>query len=107
MWQQACAEPNKLPDRAMFLAQQMSGAAGTMAPGAHHPGMPMSEPIPGAKPLPVPPELAALRASGGMGQQVCFSTALKSSLSVRETCAFCTIYSHLCRNSVYRNSSCI
>ncbi|GAA6226540.1 brain-specific angiogenesis inhibitor 1-associated protein 2 isoform X1 [Lates japonicus] len=69
VWQQACAEPNKLPDRAMFLAQQMSGAAGTMAPGAHHPGMPMSEPIPGAKPLPVPPELAALRASGGMGQQ--------------------------------------
>ncbi|XP_070846321.1 BAR/IMD domain-containing adapter protein 2 isoform X2 [Chaetodon trifascialis] len=69
VWQQACAEPNKLPDRAMFLAQQMSGAAGIMAPGAHHPGMPISEPIPGAKPLPVPPELAALRASGGMGQQ--------------------------------------
>lgn len=76
MWQQACAEPNKLPDRAMFLAQQMSGAAGVMAPGAHHPGMSISEPIPGAKPLPVPPELAALRASGGMGQQVCSSTAL-------------------------------
>ncbi|KAM3592438.1 uncharacterized protein V6R79_018897 [Siganus canaliculatus] len=69
MWQQACAEPNKLPDRAMFLAQQMSGAAGIMAPGAHHPGLAISEPIPGAKPLPVPPELAALRASGGMGQQ--------------------------------------
>ncbi|XP_019133304.1 brain-specific angiogenesis inhibitor 1-associated protein 2 isoform X5 [Larimichthys crocea] len=69
MWHQACAEPNKLPDRAMFLAQQMSGAAGIMPPGAHHPGMPISEPIPGAKPLPVPPELAALRASGGMGQQ--------------------------------------
>ncbi|XP_063338533.1 brain-specific angiogenesis inhibitor 1-associated protein 2 isoform X3 [Pelmatolapia mariae] len=69
LWQQACAEPNKLPDRAMFLAQQMSGATGTMPPGAHHPGLPISEPIPGAKPLPVPPELAALRASGGMGQQ--------------------------------------
>uniref|UniRef100_A0A3B4YCG5 BAR/IMD domain-containing adapter protein 2 n=1 Tax=Seriola lalandi dorsalis TaxID=1841481 RepID=A0A3B4YCG5_SERLL len=66
VWQQACAEPNKLPDRAMFLAQQMSGAAGTMPPGAHHPGMPISEPIPGVKPLPVPPELAALRANGGM-----------------------------------------
>lgn len=66
VWQQACAEPSKLPDRAMFLAQQMSGAA-----GAHHPGMAISEPIPGAKPLPVPPELAALRASGGLGQQVC------------------------------------
>ncbi|XP_031698699.1 brain-specific angiogenesis inhibitor 1-associated protein 2 isoform X4 [Anarrhichthys ocellatus] len=67
VWQQACAEPNKLPDRAMFLAQQMSGVAGAMVPGAHHPVI--SEPIPGAKPLPVPPELAALRASGGMGQQ--------------------------------------
>ncbi|XP_074476881.1 BAR/IMD domain-containing adapter protein 2 isoform X2 [Sebastes fasciatus] len=69
VWQQACAEPNKLPDRAMFLAQQMSGVAGAMVPSGHHPGMPISEPIPGAKPLPVPPELAALRASGGMGQQ--------------------------------------
>lgn len=71
MWQQACAEPNKLPDRAVFLAQQMSGAAGVMAPGVHHPGMALSEPVPGAKALPVPPELAALRASGAtMGQQV-------------------------------------
>nr|XP_054605443.1 brain-specific angiogenesis inhibitor 1-associated protein 2 isoform X5 [Nothobranchius furzeri] len=67
VWQQACAEPNKLPDRAMFLAQQMSGAAGTLPPGAHHPTI--SEPIPSAKPLPVPPELAAFRAGGGMGQQ--------------------------------------
>lgn len=70
VWQQACAEPNKLPDRAMFLAQQMSGAAAVMAPGAHHPGMVISEPIPGAKPLALPPELAALRASGAIGQQV-------------------------------------
>ncbi|XP_029954851.1 brain-specific angiogenesis inhibitor 1-associated protein 2-like isoform X4 [Salarias fasciatus] len=68
-WQQACAEPNKLPDRAMFLAQQMSGAVGTLPPGAHHPSLAISEPIPGAKPLPVPPELAALRAGGGLGQQ--------------------------------------
>ncbi|XP_041671840.1 brain-specific angiogenesis inhibitor 1-associated protein 2 isoform X3 [Cheilinus undulatus] len=69
VWQQASTEPNKLPDRAMFLAQQMSNTAGTLPPGAHHPGMTISEPIPGAKPLPVPPELAALRASGGLGQQ--------------------------------------
>ncbi|XP_039644532.1 brain-specific angiogenesis inhibitor 1-associated protein 2 isoform X3 [Perca fluviatilis] len=69
VWQQACAEPNKLPDRAMFLAQQMSSVTGTMVPGGHHPGMSISEPIPGAKPLPVPPELAALRAGGGMGHQ--------------------------------------
>ncbi|XP_069016047.1 BAR/IMD domain-containing adapter protein 2 isoform X2 [Embiotoca jacksoni] len=69
MWQQACAEPNKLPDRAMFLAQQMSSAAGPMLPGVLHPGIPISDPMPGAKPLPLPPELAALRASGVMGQQ--------------------------------------
>lgn len=49
----------------MFLAQQMSG---TMPAGAHHPGIP--DPSSGAKPLPVPPELAALRAGGAMGQQV-------------------------------------
>uniref|UniRef100_A0A3B3DNS2 BAR/IMD domain-containing adapter protein 2 n=1 Tax=Oryzias melastigma TaxID=30732 RepID=A0A3B3DNS2_ORYME len=55
LWQQACAEPNRLPDRAMFLAQQMSG---TMPAGAHHPGIP--DPSSGAKPLPVPPELARL-----------------------------------------------
>ncbi|KAM7370353.1 hypothetical protein PAMP_009908 [Pampus punctatissimus] len=69
VWQQVCAEPNKLPDRAMFLAQQMSSAVGPVAPAAHHPGMSISEPIPGAKPLPVPPELAAFRAIGGLGQQ--------------------------------------
>ncbi|XP_028332128.1 brain-specific angiogenesis inhibitor 1-associated protein 2 isoform X1 [Gouania willdenowi] len=60
MWQQACAEPSKLPDRAMFLAQQMSGAAGSM---------PMSEPMSSSKPLPIPPELAGLRASGSLAQQ--------------------------------------
>ncbi|XP_068455342.1 BAR/IMD domain-containing adapter protein 2 isoform X3 [Clinocottus analis] len=69
-WQQACAEPNKLPDRAVFLAQQMSGVAGAMLPGAHHPGMSISEPAGGAKPLPVPPELAALRAGAAMGQRM-------------------------------------
>lgn len=68
VWQQACAEPTKLPDRAMYLAQQMSGAVGGMPPGALHPGI--SEPISGAKPLPIPPELAAFRAGGSMGQQV-------------------------------------
>ncbi|XP_043958829.1 brain-specific angiogenesis inhibitor 1-associated protein 2-like isoform X7 [Gambusia affinis] len=67
VWQQVCAEPTKLPDRAMFLAQQMSGAAGGVPPGALHPCI--SEPISGAKPLPMPPELAALRAGATMGQQ--------------------------------------
>uniref|UniRef100_A0A674F6Z2 BAR/IMD domain-containing adapter protein 2 n=1 Tax=Salmo trutta TaxID=8032 RepID=A0A674F6Z2_SALTR len=69
-WQQACADPTKLPDRAMLLAQQMTSAGGTLGSGSHtHHGskgnLLISDPIPGAKPLPVPPELAAL-----MAQQV-------------------------------------
>ncbi|XP_038164742.1 brain-specific angiogenesis inhibitor 1-associated protein 2-like [Cyprinodon tularosa] len=69
VWQQACAEPTKLPDRAMFLAQQMSGAAGALHPA-------ISEHISGAKPLPVPPELAGFRGAAAMGQQVGFSCNL-------------------------------
>ncbi|XP_042591836.1 brain-specific angiogenesis inhibitor 1-associated protein 2-like isoform X9 [Cyprinus carpio] len=67
LWQQACADPNKLPERAMLLAQQMgSGATGTLGPSVHHTSkssLTISDPIPGAKPLPVPPELAALMGS--------------------------------------------
>lgn len=72
----------------MLLAQQMSGAAGTMGPGALHAGakggMVISEPMPGAKPLPVPPELAALMASGGMGPQVGSSSTLTSPFCMPE-----------------------
>ncbi|XP_072523088.1 BAR/IMD domain-containing adapter protein 2 isoform X2 [Salminus brasiliensis] len=55
VWQQACADPHKLPDRAVLLTQQMGSGIG----GPHH----ISEPIPGAKPLPMSPELAALMGS--------------------------------------------
>ncbi|KAL0964862.1 hypothetical protein UPYG_G00330060 [Umbra pygmaea] len=66
-WQQACADPAKLPERAMLLAQQMTSAGGTLGSSSHtHHGskgnLLISEPIPGAKTLPVPPELAALMA---------------------------------------------
>ncbi|XP_048026392.1 brain-specific angiogenesis inhibitor 1-associated protein 2 isoform X9 [Megalobrama amblycephala] len=64
LWQQACADPNKLPERAMLLAQQMgSGAAGTLGHHTSKSNLIISDPIPGAKPLPVPPELAALMGS--------------------------------------------
>ncbi|XP_073683909.1 BAR/IMD domain-containing adapter protein 2 isoform X2 [Garra rufa] len=67
LWQQACADPNKLPERAMLLAQQMgSGVTGALGPSVHHTSkssLTISDPIPGAKPLPVPPELAALMGS--------------------------------------------
>uniref|UniRef100_A0A672KEM9 BAR/IMD domain-containing adapter protein 2 n=1 Tax=Sinocyclocheilus grahami TaxID=75366 RepID=A0A672KEM9_SINGR len=64
LWQQACADPNKLPERAMLLAQQMgSGVTGPLGPSVHHTSkssLTISDPIPGAKPLPVPPELARM-----------------------------------------------
>ncbi|KAK6328427.1 hypothetical protein J4Q44_G00004050 [Coregonus suidteri] len=66
-WQQACADPTKLPDRALLLAQQMTSAGGTLGSSSHthhssKGNLLISDPIPGAKPLPVPPELAALMA---------------------------------------------
>ncbi|XP_051959389.1 brain-specific angiogenesis inhibitor 1-associated protein 2 isoform X7 [Xyrauchen texanus] len=60
LWQQACADPNKLPDRAMLLAQQMGGTVGASSYHTTKSNLTISDPIPGAKPLPVPPELAAL-----------------------------------------------
>uniref|UniRef100_A0A673K2G4 BAR/IMD domain-containing adapter protein 2 n=1 Tax=Sinocyclocheilus rhinocerous TaxID=307959 RepID=A0A673K2G4_9TELE len=70
LWQQACADPNKLPERAMLLAQQMgSGASGTLGPSVHHTSkssLTISDPIPGAKPLPVPPELARMMGVDGV-----------------------------------------
>ncbi|XP_062886604.1 brain-specific angiogenesis inhibitor 1-associated protein 2-like isoform X1 [Mobula hypostoma] len=61
-WQQACSDPSKIPDHAISLVQQMSsGNGGTLASdpaAAAKSGIIISDPIPGAKPLPVPPELA-------------------------------------------------
>lgn len=61
LWQQACADPNKVPDRAVQLLQQVAGSNGAILPGtlsASKSNLVISDPIPGAKPLPVPPELA-------------------------------------------------
>ncbi|XP_021536604.1 brain-specific angiogenesis inhibitor 1-associated protein 2 isoform X5 [Neomonachus schauinslandi] len=61
LWQQACADPNKIPDRAAQLMQQMAGSNGSVLPStlsASKSSLVISDPIPGAKPLPVPPELA-------------------------------------------------
>ncbi|XP_067089754.1 BAR/IMD domain-containing adapter protein 2-like isoform X2 [Osmerus mordax] len=72
VWQQACSDPNKLPERAMLLAQQMGSGGGTL--GGSSPlhtsksNLVISDPIPGAQPLPVPPELAVFMA-GGLGHQ--------------------------------------
>uniref|UniRef100_A0A9J8AYS5 BAR/IMD domain-containing adapter protein 2 n=1 Tax=Cyprinus carpio carpio TaxID=630221 RepID=A0A9J8AYS5_CYPCA len=71
VWQQACSDPNKLPDRAMLLAQQMTSGSSTLLSSPLHSSkgnLVISDPIPGAQPLPVPPELAALMGSG-LGHQ--------------------------------------
>ncbi|XP_072259610.1 BAR/IMD domain-containing adapter protein 2 isoform X3 [Pyxicephalus adspersus] len=65
-WQQACIDPSKIPDRALQLMQQMAtGPNGTIMAGPlsgpmtnSKSSLSISDPIPGAKPLPVPPELA-------------------------------------------------
>uniref|UniRef100_G1TPT3 IMD domain-containing protein n=1 Tax=Oryctolagus cuniculus TaxID=9986 RepID=G1TPT3_RABIT len=61
LWQQACADPNKIPERAAQLVQQMASSNGAVLPSAlsaSKSNLVISDPIPGAKPLPVPPELA-------------------------------------------------
>ncbi|XP_060109401.1 brain-specific angiogenesis inhibitor 1-associated protein 2 isoform X5 [Heteronotia binoei] len=62
LWQQACSDPNKIPERAIQLMQQMAiGSNGTVMPSplsTSKANLVISDPIPGAKPLPVPPELA-------------------------------------------------
>ncbi|XP_069808723.1 BAR/IMD domain-containing adapter protein 2 isoform X2 [Dendropsophus ebraccatus] len=69
-WQQASGDPNKIPDRALQIVQQMAtGPNGTILSGPisgplsgpmtnSKSSLSISDPIPGAKPLPVPPELA-------------------------------------------------
>lgn len=61
-WQQACSDPSKIPDHALSMVQQLaSGNGGTLNPdpvATTKSGLIISDPIPGAKPLPVPPELA-------------------------------------------------
>ncbi|XP_073713032.1 brain-specific angiogenesis inhibitor 1-associated protein 2a isoform X2 [Misgurnus anguillicaudatus] len=71
VWQQACSDPNKLPERAMLLAQQMTSGSSTLISSPLHSSkgnLVISDPIPGAQPLPVPPELAAFMGSG-LGHQ--------------------------------------
>ncbi|XP_056608715.1 brain-specific angiogenesis inhibitor 1-associated protein 2a isoform X5 [Triplophysa dalaica] len=71
VWQQACSDPNKLPERAMLITQQMTSGSSTLLSSPMHSSkgnLVISDPIPGAQPLPVPPELAAFMGSG-LGHQ--------------------------------------
>ncbi|XP_070596311.1 BAR/IMD domain-containing adapter protein 2 isoform X1 [Erythrolamprus reginae] len=62
LWQQSCSDPNKIPDRALQLMQQMAlssnGSIMSTPLSTSKSNLIISDPIPGAKPLPVPPELA-------------------------------------------------
>uniref|UniRef100_A0A9L0K7J5 BAR/IMD domain containing adaptor protein 2 n=1 Tax=Equus asinus TaxID=9793 RepID=A0A9L0K7J5_EQUAS len=54
LWQQACADPNKIPDRAVQLMQQMANSNGSILPStlsASKSNLVISDPIPGAWPL--------------------------------------------------------
>ncbi|KAM5134861.1 BAR/IMD domain-containing adapter protein 2 isoform 2-T2 [Mantella aurantiaca] len=65
-WHQSSSDPSKIPDRAIQIMQQMAGGPnGTIMTGTlsgpmtnSKSSLSISDPIPGAKPLPVPPELA-------------------------------------------------
>ncbi|XP_069055840.1 BAR/IMD domain-containing adapter protein 2 isoform X3 [Pleurodeles waltl] len=85
-WQQSCSEPNKIPDRAMQLMQQMAiGSNGSILSGpmtSSKSSLSISEPIPGAKPLPVPPELAPFvgRMAGHEGPPLMNGVASESNM---------------------------
>ncbi|KAJ8263806.1 hypothetical protein GJAV_G00141470 [Gymnothorax javanicus] len=70
LWQQACSEPGKLPERAMILAQQLSSAPGTLRSSPLNTSkgnMLMNESATTVKPLPLAPELTAF--TGGLVHQ--------------------------------------
>ncbi|KYO44407.1 brain-specific angiogenesis inhibitor 1-associated protein 2 isoform X3 [Alligator mississippiensis] len=81
-WQQSCTQPTRLPERALALVKQT----------ANSPTAPtISEPLPAAKPLEVPPELAPLLGGGGL--------ALNHSASVQEVAPLPNGDSHRTRGS--------
>nr|XP_047906286.1 brain-specific angiogenesis inhibitor 1-associated protein 2 isoform X5 [Anser cygnoides] len=83
LWQQSCSDPNKIPDRAIQLMQQMAASSnGTIMPSplsTSKSNLIISDPIPGAKPLPVPPELAPF-----VGPQKQLSDSYSNTLPVRK-----------------------
>ncbi|XP_064423545.1 brain-specific angiogenesis inhibitor 1-associated protein 2 isoform X2 [Latimeria chalumnae] len=67
LWQQSCSDPNRLPERVMQLVQQTAASGPIISsPMSTTKSSLISDPIPGARPLPVPPELAAFVGGGGL-----------------------------------------
>ncbi|XP_027968223.1 BAR/IMD domain-containing adapter protein 2 isoform X6 [Callorhinus ursinus] len=103
LWQQACADPNKIPDRAVQLMQQMAGSNGSVLPSAlsaSKSSLVISDPIPGAKPLPVPPELAPF-----VGSQSKLSDSYSNTLPVRKSVAPKNSYAATENKTLPRSSS--
>ncbi|XP_036078511.1 brain-specific angiogenesis inhibitor 1-associated protein 2 isoform X4 [Rousettus aegyptiacus] len=103
LWQQACADPNKVPDRAVQLMQQMASSNGAILPGAlsaSKSNLVISDPIPGAKPLPVPPELAPF-----VGPQTKLSDSYSNTLPVRKSVAPKNSYAAAENKTLPRSSS--
>ncbi|KAF6092446.1 BAR/IMD domain containing adaptor protein 2 [Phyllostomus discolor] len=103
LWQQACADPNKVPERAVQLMQQLANSDGTVLPGAlsaSKSSLLISDPIPGAKPLPVPPELAPF-----VGPQTKMSDSYSNTLPVRKSVAPKNSYATTENKTLPRSSS--
>ncbi|XP_044234631.1 brain-specific angiogenesis inhibitor 1-associated protein 2 isoform X4 [Ursus arctos] len=103
LWQQACADPNKIPERAVQLMQQMASSNGSVLPSAlsaSKSSLVISDPIPGAKPLPVPPELAPF-----VGSQSKLSDSYSNTLPVRKSVAPKNSYAATENKTLPRSSS--
>ncbi|XP_068066001.1 BAR/IMD domain-containing adapter protein 2 isoform X5 [Anomalospiza imberbis] len=104
LWQQSCSDPNKIPDRAIQLMQQMAASSnGTIMPSplsTSKSNLIISDPIPGAKPLPVPPELAPF-----VGPQKQLSDSYSNTLPVRKNVAPKNSYASAENKTLPRSSS--
>ncbi|XP_059006195.1 brain-specific angiogenesis inhibitor 1-associated protein 2 isoform X5 [Mustela lutreola] len=102
LWQQACADPNKIPERAVQLMQQVpsNGSVLPSALSASKSSLVISDPIPGAKPLPVPPELAPF-----VGSQSKLSDSYSNTLPVRKSVAPKNSYAATENKTLPRSSS--
>ncbi|XP_031985325.1 brain-specific angiogenesis inhibitor 1-associated protein 2 isoform X5 [Corvus kubaryi] len=104
LWQQSCSDPNKIPDRAIQLMQQMAASSnGTIMPSplsTSKSNLIISDPIPGAKPLPVPPELAPF-----VGPQKQLSDSYSNTLPVRKNVPAKNSYASAENKTLPRSSS--
>ncbi|EPY76904.1 brain-specific angiogenesis inhibitor 1-associated protein 2 isoform a [Camelus ferus] len=116
LWQQACTDPNKIPDCTVQLVQQVASSNGSILPSAlsaSKSNLVISGHIPGAKPLPVPPELAPFvgrlsaqdHAPVLNGSQSKLSDSYSSTLPLRKSVAPKSSYAATENKTLPRSSS--